>query len=342
MTEVMHRVGLVMIVRNEARCLARCLQSAQAWVDEIIVLDTGSMDETVAIAQAHGARVGHFTWVDDFSAARNAALALSRADWNLVLDADEVLAHGGNALAALKRQAPTFLGSVEVLSDYATAGGIAQAGSWLPRVLPRGVRYEGRIHEQPVFSGERRPLAVQIAHDGYLPEFMASKGSRNLHLLQTALREHPHDAYLHYQLGKDHEVHDRFEAACAAYEQAQRLLGPQAARTPAWRHDLVLRQIFSLKASRQVQHAIDLAQTEMAHWPDSPDFYFVLGDVLLDHALQAPEQAAELVPMIAGCWEQCLAIGENTSLEGAVPGRGSTLPERQLQALKQLMPGLLG
>lgn len=338
----MLRIALVMIVRNEARCLARCLQSAQAFVDELIVLDTGSSDETVAIAEAHGARVGHFSWVDDFSAARNAALALSDADWNLVLDADEVLAHGGQAVTALKRQAPTFLGSVEVLSEYAAEGGMARASSWLPRILPQGVRYEGRIHEQPAFRGERRPMAVQITHDGYLPEFMAAKGPRNLHLLQTALREHPYDAYLHYQLGKDHEVHDRFEAAIQSYEQAQHLLGTHAARSPSWRHDLVLRQMFAMKASGQVQAAIELAQIEMAHWPDSPDFYFVLGDVLLDHALRSPEQAHELVPMIAGCWEQCLAIGENTSLEGAVPGRGSKLPERQLQALQQLMPGLLG
>lgn len=339
MAEVMHRIALVMIVRNEARCLARCLQSASPWVDEIVVLDTGSLDETVAIAQAHGARVGHFTWVDDFSAARNAALALSDADWNLVLDADEALASGAQALLALRLQAPTFVGCLEVASDFrvaASASAPAHASSWLPRVLPRGTRYEGRIHEQPVHAGPRQRLNVRVSHDGYLPEHMAAKGARNQRLLEQAVSESPLDPYLHYQLGKDHEVHDRFKAACRSYAQADALLGPAVGRGPAWRHDLVLRHLYALKASGQLAQAVDLSAQEMALWPDSPDFYFVMADVLLDFAMANQAQAADLLPMIESAWQQCLSIGENPSLEGAVPGRGSDLPRQQLQHFKAL------
>jgi tetratricopeptide (TPR) repeat protein len=282
--------------------------------------------------------------VDDFSAARNAALALSDADWNLVLDADETLVEGGGeALAGLRQQAPTFVGSIEVCSDYQVdpaTGHMAQAASWLPRVLPRGARFEGRIHEQAVYAGPRQRLPVRVSHDGYLPEHMASKGSRNLHLLQLALQASPSDPYLHYQLGKDHEVHDRFEMAWPHYEQALQLLPVDAGRHPAWRHDLILRALYTLKATGQLAQAIDLAQTEMPHWHDSPDFYFVLGDVLLDHAVAHPEQAAELLPMIRSAWVQCLAIGENPALEGAVRGRGSDLPQRQLALLDQIFgPG---
>ena len=84
----MNRIALVMIARNEARCIERCLRGARAWVDEMWVLDTGSTDATAMIAARCGARVAHFRWVDDFAAARNAALALTEADWCLVLDAD--------------------------------------------------------------------------------------------------------------------------------------------------------------------------------------------------------------------------------------------------------------
>jgi Glycosyl transferase family 2 len=338
----MHRIALVMIVRNESRCLARCLSSVQPWVDQLIVLDTGSTDDTVAIAQAHGALVGHFTWVDDFSAARNAALALSDADWNLVLDADETLVAGGEELARLRTQVPDFVGSIEVNSDYQldpATGHMARAASWLPRVLPRGVRFEGRIHEQPVHAGLRKRLNIQVSHDGYLPELMAAKGSRNQLLLEQALKESPQDPYLHYQLGKDHEVHDRFEQACVAYARASDLLGPSAGRAPSWRHDLVLRHLYALKASGQLAQAVDLSAQEMPHWADSPDFYFVTADVLLDFAMAHQAQANELLPMIEAAWQQCLAIGENPSLEGAVPGRGSTLPQQQLAHFKALFQG---
>ena len=83
------RIALVMIARNEARSIALCLQSVRPWVDEMIVLDTGSDDDTVSIAESLGAKVHSFIWCHDFAAARNAALELSTADWNLVLDADE-------------------------------------------------------------------------------------------------------------------------------------------------------------------------------------------------------------------------------------------------------------
>ncbi|MGQ0598751.1 glycosyltransferase [Aquabacterium sp.] len=338
----MSRIALVMIARDEARCIVRCLRSARPWVDEMIVLDTGSTDNTVALAQAEGAQVHHFTWIQDFAAARNAALALSQADWNLVLDADEILSEGGELMAALRHQTPDFIGRVDVRSAFQANGQPHQqdASSWLPRVLPAGVRYEGRIHEQPMSSLPRKDLAITVLHDGYLPEQMRTKGARNRKLLEAAVAERPQDAYLRYQLGKDHEVNDRFDEAWRAYEQALNLLGPKAGREPPWRHDLILRSLYALKAGSQVEQAIQLAEAEMANWPDSPDFFFVLGDVLLDLATALPEQAADILPMIENAWRQCLAIGENPKLEGAVHGRGSHLARHNLKLLLGTMAAI--
>jgi len=146
----MNSLALVMIVRDEARSLERCLESARAWVDEIVVVDTGSRDATPEIARRLGARVESFAWCEDFSAARNAALALAQAPWRLVLDADEWIADGAESLAALRGLAPEFIGQVSVASAFDDAnGGVRHAPSWLPRLLPRGVRYAGRVHEQP-------------------------------------------------------------------------------------------------------------------------------------------------------------------------------------------------
>ena len=87
----MKTVTLSMIVKNEEEMLEACLESVAGFVDEIIVVDTGSTDRTVEIALEKGARVEHFEWCDDFSAAREYSKSLATCDYVLVLDADECM-----------------------------------------------------------------------------------------------------------------------------------------------------------------------------------------------------------------------------------------------------------
>ena len=84
-------LSLSMVVRNEESRLGACLASVKGFVDEIVLVDTGSTDATVAIAETAGARIEHLPWPGDFAPARNAALNLITGDWVLVLDADEQL-----------------------------------------------------------------------------------------------------------------------------------------------------------------------------------------------------------------------------------------------------------
>lgn len=321
------RVALVMIVRDEARAIERCLHSARPWVDEMIVLDTGSHDDTPACARAAGARVHHFEWIDDFSAARNAALALTQADWRLVLDADEWLVAGGAALRRLGSPAQRFVGQIEVASQIDAA---TLAPSWLPRVLPRGVVYSGRIHEQPDIGVPRRRLELSVHHDGYLPAQRAAKAGRNRRLLERALREHPGDAYWTYQLGKDHEVHGEFAVAVPHYRRAHAATRSGAAAAAPWRHDLVVRLLFTLKRLSALDEAAALAHAEQAAWDDSPDFHFMLGDLWLECALRRPQDAAAWLPRIEASWLRAIEIGERPELNDSVRGRGSFLAAHNL------------
>ena len=326
---VARRIALVLIARDEARAIERCLHSVRPWVDEMIVLDTGSLDDTPAIAARCGARVMQFAWVDDFSAARNAALDLTEADWCLVLDADEWIEEGGESLAALRAAEPDFVGQLNVVSLIEDGSGrVERAPSWLSRVLPRGVRYEGRVHEQPATALPRRRLDLTIGHDGYRPAQMAGKRGRNRHLLQLALAARPDDAYLLYQLGKDHEVHAEFDAAAIHYARAEN--GPADA---AWRHDWIVRRLYTLKRLSRFAEALVLAETAMPRWSGSPDFFFTLGDLLLGWAAAEPAHAGELLPMIESSWLRALEIGERPQLQDSVAGRGSFLAAHNLAVL---------
>ena len=326
----MPQLALVMIVRDEARCIERCLNSARAWVDDMLVLDTGSKDDTAERAARTGARVFHFQWIDDFAAARNAALALTDADWRLVLDADEWIVRGAECLAALRDEPPNHIGQVSVINQFNGADGLdAESPSWLPRLLPRVVRYSGRIHEQPDTSLPRRRLPLVIGHDGYLDQQQQDKQGRNERLLRLALAEQPDDAYLIYQLAKDLELQGRFDAAAPLYVRAH----AQGDTRAAWRHDLVLRLVFTLKKAHRFEQAMMLAEAEMPQWPHSPDFYFTLGDLLLDWAGAQPQRASELLPMIEASWVRALEIGDNNELHDTVRGRGSFLAAHNLAVL---------
>ncbi|MGH9426892.1 MAG: glycosyltransferase family 2 protein, partial [Terriglobia bacterium] len=92
MTKRRPKLSLCMIVKNEQRWLEDCLNSVKELVDEMIIVDTGSRDNTVEIAQRFGARLFDHPWSGDFSEARNHSLGSATGDWILVLDADEKLA----------------------------------------------------------------------------------------------------------------------------------------------------------------------------------------------------------------------------------------------------------
>ncbi|XHS76673.1 glycosyltransferase family 2 protein [Burkholderiaceae bacterium UC74_6] len=317
-------LALVVIARNEAPRLPRLLNSVRPFVDRMLVLDTGSTDGTPELARSLGAQVEEFDWVDDFSAARNRALELAGADWHLVLDADEWLEEGGEQLAALRSLTPDFIGAVELLDHF--EGGTAH--QWLSRVLPGGIRYAGRVHEQPQHQLPVRRLGVRVGHDGYSNERLAAKRGRNRALLEQMLRESRGDAYLLYQLGKDHAVYDEHALAEAAFAAA--VASVNADNLPSWWFDLVARRLYGLKCLGWHAEGVEFAQEQMAACADSPDFFFALGDLLLDFAAEHTDRAPELLPMAEAAWRQCIAIGERPDLVGAVAGRGSRLAAHNL------------
>ena len=325
----MTRLALVMIAKDEARAIGRTLESAAPHVDRMIVLDTGSSDATAQIARAAGAEVHAFAWCDDFAAARNAALAHSDADWNLIIDADEWIAGGAESLGpgTLPAGGGGFLGEIRIESHMDLPGSEGLAQSWLPRVLPRGVIYEGRIHEQPVSGLPRRRLALTVGHDGYTAEQLARKGQRNETLLMAELQAAPGDAYLWFQLAKEHQARDRAPQAALCFTEALRL----ASADVTWRHALVVRAMIALKANGQLADAITLADAEVAHWQASPDFYFVIGDLYLEAASQEPDRALDhFLPVAEAAWKRCLEIGERPDLDGAVAGRGGFMAAHNL------------
>jgi tetratricopeptide (TPR) repeat protein len=295
----------------------------------MLVLDTGSSDGTPDIARACGAEVHYFEWIDDFSAARNRALELADADWNLVLDADEWVEPQSEFLWSAKA-GQDQLGLVRMMNIDQSSGMDLPVSSWLPRLLPRGVRYEGRIHEQPARKLPRFRSGLTVWHDGYLKEQLQKKQGRNRRLLIQALQASPDDPYLLYQFGTEHEGAKEYAAAADLYQKAMALLSVR----PSYEHSLVVRTIHCLSQAGRIDGALTMIEQWAGRHPHSPDFHFAAGNAYLNKGVSDPTQALQVwLPRAVQSWQRCLEIGDQPELEGSIRGRGSFLAARNLRVV---------
>lgn len=326
-----YTTALTAIVKNESRSITQLLDSVRPYVDMLFVLDTGSTDDTVELAKKAGAQVYFFEWCNDFSAARNTILAHSTADWNLVLDADERLVDGGLLLSGLRTVAPEFVAQIQVHSVFGDANDQFDT-AWSSRLLPKGVRYQGIVHELPVHDYSTRRLDIVIGHDGYTKDNLIRKEGRNWALINTALQANPDDAYLWFQLGQEAQVRDQFVKAEECFERAFNLL----TGTPPWFIILVSSRIYTLKKLARHDAGLNFGIDQLPKCLVSADVSFAIGDLLIDWAATEPSQAGQLVPHAIDAFLNCLDIGERPEVSRAVAGRGSHLAAHNLALLYEV------
>lgn len=200
-----------MIVKNESQYLAQCLRSLHGVVDELIIVDTGSTDNTVEIARRFGAKIHHFQWQNDFAKARNYALAQASGRWILSLDADEELPSSTQKIIRQKLQSTDANGFLLTVRNLLPDGELTKySDAKIIRLFENNAchRFQGRIHEQVGQSISRSGGTIQsddmvIVHHGYRQKQAQgqARAGRNLSLLLTMCEEDPSDAYIHYQLG---------------------------------------------------------------------------------------------------------------------------------------------
>lgn len=328
-------LGLTMIVRDEARSIERCLASVAPFVDAITVCDTGSVDETPEIARNLGATVVHFPWENSFSAARNFSLEHSRTDWNLILDADEWLDASIDRQALYATlQAEPFVGLIRIRSEFHASGQCHHADAWLPRLLPKSVRYKGRIHEQPVHSLKQRRVGILVRHDGYAPEQVNRKRDRNQKLLKAEIHASPSDPYAHFQMGVHHAAAQQWHEALLEYRRSVEYGG----MSQPFCHELAINLLHVQIHCGLLAEALRLAQEMETRWPQSSDVYFATGNLYLDLAVANPCEALDhWLPAAEAAWLTCLRIGERSQGDVHVLGRGGHLAAHNLAVIYEGM-----
>lgn len=290
----------VLIVRDEAECLADCLRAVSPVVDRLVIVDTGSQDDTIPIAHQFTDHVHSFAWIDDFAAARNAALSHCTADWVIQIDADEILQHSPEEARALLESFTTAqlvetLGTVGIASSTTRGGFSAQATTHLPRLFsPQAYCYEGTIHEQlkPISTrGATVSTGLIFAHSGYDGDAddRRQKARRNIPMLRRAIAASPTLAYYPYQLGKAYFSIGFYSAAASSLAQAHERLcfsegrgidGDQEAVPFSILIDLYTTWAYAVISLDRPATASKVLHEFAAQFPradESPDFHFAVG-----------------------------------------------------------------
>lgn len=229
------KLSICMMIKNEEKNLQKCLDSLQPLLKELtaelIIVDTGSADRSIEIAEQYTDRLYFHDWNDDFSAMRNITINYARGEWILIVDGDEVVENCSNMISFLKskqsRKFNTAVVSVKnfVLSNIDDSFSVVAS----PRLFRNdgSFRYEGAVHNQPVCREPGIRLQTTFLHYGYInddPELMERKFQRTSKILLANLEKDPDDVYYHFQLSVSYKMHHDYREALTEIKKAYELI----------------------------------------------------------------------------------------------------------------------
>jgi tetratricopeptide (TPR) repeat protein len=319
-------LSLCMIVKDEEEMLPGCLEPLRGVVDEMIVVDTGSSDRTVEIAESFGARVVHFPWNGSFADARNASIEAATGDWLMYLDADE---HMEAADARLLRGllGRTWREGFYLVETNYTGG--TDAGSAVTHMALRiwrnrsQYRFSGRIHEQkthtmPTYLPERfEPTRIRVRHYGYLNQRIASKDKsrRNIQLLEQEALE-ARTPFTDYNLGSEYLVLREHAEARTHLDRAWDSLREQGLQSIGYAPLLVARVARARREVGDHDAAIAAVDEGLKLFPDHTD-------LVLEAAVSARSRGD--LAGAAALAERCLEMGDAPADYAATMGSGTFL-----------------
>jgi len=319
-----YRISCCMIVKNEEQFLEKCLSSVRDYVDEIIVVDTGSTDSTVEIARRFTDRVYFHPWENSFSKARNQALQYATGDWIFQIDGDEELMAGsGEKLRRIIKNADDEdVIYVKIFCSY--AGGTKVSLHNFERLFRNNgvIHYEGSVHNRVI--GGSKPLysELELWHYGYDVEEKKAqeKFNRTTQLLKDEIEKDPGNPLHHHYLSASYAARGMFEQALDEAERAIRLADAQNNRHPvfSWTHFIASMSAYKLNS---IDKAAVYATSALKKYPEHMDSFYMLSVIAgdkgdWDNALKNGERFLQLLKKHKEEPEQTGLVLNNTMNEG--------------------------
>lgn len=232
------KVSICMMVKNESKYLGNCLESIQPIRDavksELIIIDTGSEDDTVEIASRYTDKIYCHTWDNDFSKMRNKTISYATGEWIFIIDADEVLQETDSIIEFLcsckNIEIAAAAIAVKNITDERESENFSINTS--PRLFKNDgyFHYKGTVHNQPVFKGMLIEIQASLLHYGYMAadkELMEKKFLRTSILIKKELEKDPGNIYYWFQLSVTYGMYGAIDQAIEYGEKAYELFWKQ-------------------------------------------------------------------------------------------------------------------
>lgn len=303
----MNSVSLCMIVKNEEKNIKNCLESISPYVDEIIIIDTGSTDNTKKICEAFPVQLYDYPWSEDFSDARNFSISKAACDWIFWMDADEILINKPEKRLSEMVESDAKLYSIKMVhyDNSIDSPDYNYHTSYNYRLFKndKSFRFVGKIHEQLMPDNlevlEEVPILeiVELHHIGYLIEYTEEKIIRNLSILAKEKEASPTDPWIHYHIAVELYRLNKIDMALQFIDLSiiyflQSLLKPPA---------LIYKLKYSILCTFCRENAYKGIEKAIELYPDYVDLHFYRG--LLLYQEEKYEDAAK-------AFSYCILLGE--------------------------------
>lgn len=282
-------ISVCIITKNEAHYLRECLSCLKKYPFEIVVTDTGSVDDSVTVAKEYTDKVFFYEWNNDFSSARNFCVAQATNDMVMIVDTDEfVQDFDWDGLCAVVEKNCDKVGRINLNNIYRRDGVLSSTNEKLSRIFDRRLyTYTGRVHEQITPIGDNDTFGtyeagITFKHVGYdgSPENIRKKTERNIELLKREL-EKKEDAYILYQLGKSYYMAGDYKEAEGCFERATAFdLDPRL----EYVLDMIVSYGYSMVNSGKAKEALAFSNL-FNEFSYSADYVFMMGIVCMNNAL---------------------------------------------------------
>lgn len=332
------------IVKNEVENLAKSIKSLKNQVNEIVVVDTGSTDDTIAVARKFGAKVYSFPWQDDFSKARNFALSKAKGDWLVLLDADEYFtAKTAGNIRQVIRQAKQVDGFLVQLVNYDVDTAEVQNYFYALRIVRKqaGLHYEGMIHEELKLSGDNSMKLAQVPanmleiyHTGYAASVSQQKIKRNLQMLQQAVANGQSEESLARYFCDCYFGLDDMEK-CEYYGWMEIRKGRQSLNFGSRCHRVLMNYYGQRSDAKSMAKRRQLAEISVEQYPEVPDFWAEYSECFY--------QAGEYAQAIAAMKKALQLMQDYQGMEPSMLVEGHMAPqlEERLQVFRQAQADLI-